>query len=133
MKSAFNKLVRVLSWLISAALSIRLFTCLSTDVPSGIILAGLAVALEAGKLRAVHTAKVGRKPLFVGLAIALVLISLLASTGSALVLIEERRAVGRIETTLTEQKGTAYELALAEIKTSIPRSQQLLENSNDTG
>lgn len=116
MKSFCRSLYGYLAWLVSAALSVRLFVSLSTDLISTILLASLAVCLEAGKLQAVRSTRRSRSFFPALLAGILVIVSLTASAGSALVLIEERREAGRADVHHSEQQGTAYELALAEVR-----------------
>jgi len=86
-----TRALQVLAFVISAALSIRLFVGLATDIVSVIIMAGLAICLEGGKVIATHSARAQKGIPQIILAIVLVALSLAASAGSSLLVIEGRR------------------------------------------
>jgi hypothetical protein len=87
------KTLQVLAFAISAALSIRLFVGLATDIVSTVLMAGLAVCLEGGKVVAIQSASSQKGIPQTILAIVLVALSLAASAGSSLLVIEGRRVL----------------------------------------
>ena len=109
----------VVSWIafaISALLSIRLFVSLATDAFSWLLLAALALCLECGKLEAIRLFNEKRKNFFAGLLCLLVGLSLVASAGSALVLINERNARTALAERVRVESIDAYSLALSRVK-----------------
>jgi len=86
-----TRALQVLALAISAALSIRLFVGLATDIVSIVIMAGLAICLDNGKVIATQSARAQQGIPQTILATVLVALSLAASAGSSLLVIEGRR------------------------------------------
>jgi len=118
-KDQRSRSYNVVSWVafaISALLSIRLFVSLATDAFSWVLLAALALCLECGKLESIRLFNQKRKNFFAGLLCLLVGLSLVASAGSALVLINERNARTALAERSRSQSMDAYSLALSRVR-----------------
>lgn len=91
MNRILTRILQASAFIVSAALSVRLFTSLATEPLSFMLMAGLAVCLEGGKVSAIKAARIMRGFPQAVLAAFLVLLSLTASAGSALLVREGRR------------------------------------------
>jgi len=85
------KAFRFMPWSLSALLSVRLFLQMATEPFSKVLLAALALTLEGGKLLALVQYRRSRKIDIALLTLVLILLSITASAGSALQLIDERQ------------------------------------------
>ena len=115
LRSIGTKAFNLLTWSVSALLSVRLFIQLGVDTASAMLLGSLALTLEVGKLIAIRRMLAGCKGLFAILTLALTGLSLFASAGSAMQLLDERRQTIAMSVRLsdrTEEDRTRFDQGL---------------------
>ena len=110
-----STVISVLSFFLSAALSVRLFVSLASDLISAVLLALLALCLEGGKWEAIWAFKNERKLAHAALAAILVVLSLLASTGSALMVVKEWEAQLSMVSNQEQRLVSSYQIDATEI------------------
>jgi len=111
-----TRALQVLAFAISAALSIRLFVGLATDTVSIALMAGLAVCLEGGKVVSIQSARSQKGIPQTILAIVLVALSLAASAGSSLLVIEGRRVLLDEARCISERESGNYDFRFESVR-----------------
>ena len=111
-----DRLFFAASFAISALLTIRLFVGLAEDPLTWALMAGLALLLECGKVRVTNLYRQKRKKFLAALAGLIVVLSLVASAGSALLLIDARRATAEAGRAHATQVETKYALEVDNIR-----------------
>lgn len=111
-----DRLFFAASFAISALLTIRLFIGLAEDAVTWALMAGLALLLEYGKVRVTNLYRQKRKKFLAALAGLIVVLSLVASAGSALLLIDARHATAEAGRAHATQVETRYALEVDNIR-----------------